>query len=244
MWSDGGITHTQTISDSLSGSLAVFVTDIGELYADNGDNSRVDRWTINANKSEPAMYVNGRCTGLFIDTNDTLYCSIWNMHQVRKRSLSKNINTTIIAVGTGTAGSTSDSLCEPHRIFVDINLKLYLADCGNNRIQRFEWEQQNGTTVAGGNGQIGNITLNCPTDVVLDTDSYLFIVDRGSGRIYRSDTNGFRCLVGCFGFGSNTDQLNNPQTLSFDVYGNIFVTDRLNNRIQKFLLAKNACGTY
>ncbi|CAF5112386.1 unnamed protein product, partial [Rotaria sp. Silwood1] len=38
---------------------------------------------------------------------------------------------------------------------------------------------------------------------------------------------------------STSSQLNNPSHLSFDSYGNIFVTDRDNSRVQKFILIPN-----
>jgi hypothetical protein len=44
--------------------------------------------------------------------------------------------------------------------------------------------------------------------------------------------------------GSAANQLSMPRHLSFDSYGNIFVVDGYNNRIQKFLLATNSCGKY
>ncbi|CAF4128305.1 unnamed protein product, partial [Rotaria sordida] len=72
--------------------------------------------------------------------------------------------------------------------------------------------QLNGITLAG-NGAINTITLNCPSGIVLDADNYLFIVDSSNHRIVRSGPNGFRCLVGCYGGGSASNQLLNPQTI-------------------------------
>jgi hypothetical protein len=63
------------------------------------------------------------------------------------------------------------------------------------------------------------------------------------GRIVGSGPNGFHCLVGCsISPGSASNQLNNPWSLSFDSYGNMFITDGGNNRIQKFVLSTNSCG--
>ena len=122
---------------------------------------------------------------------------------------------------------TANQLYNPHGIFVDINLDLYVADCNNNRIQLFRLGELNGITVAGSTTLNTTITLNNgPRGIVLDADNYLFIADGGNNRIVGSGPNGFRCLVGCFNSsGSASNQLNNPHTLSFDSYGNMFVTD-------------------
>ncbi|CAF4433489.1 unnamed protein product, partial [Adineta steineri] len=100
--------------------------------------------------------------------------------------------------------------------------------------------QLNAVTIAG-NGSSGNITLNYPTGIVLDTNGYLYIVDSNNHRIVASNYYGFRCLVGCSGGGSSSSQLSYPQSMAFDSYGNIFVTDRNNSRIQKFTFQTNTC---
>ena len=164
-------------------------------------------------------------------------------HQVIKYWLMSTVNKSVIAAGTGTSGSASNMLFYPHGIFVSINFSLYVADCGNDRIQLFQSGQLNGTTIVG-NGTIGTMTLHCPTGIVLDAGGYLFIVDSNNHRIIGSGSDGFRCLVGCLGQGSTADTLSYPATLSFDSNGNMFVTDQNNSRIQKFLLATNSCGKY
>jgi hypothetical protein len=163
-------------------------------------------------------------------------------HQVVTQSLNSASNALTIIAGTGTAGSSSNMLYYPEGIFVDINFDLYVADFSNCRIQLFRAGQLNATTVAG-NGAPGTITLSCPSGIVLDADKYLYIVDLHNDRIVGSGPNGFQCLVGCSGSrGSASNQLYNPFSISFDSYGNIFVTDDYNNRIQKFILQDNLCG--
>jgi DNA-binding beta-propeller fold protein YncE len=135
-------------------------------------------------------------------------------------------------------------LYKPRGIFVNSGLNFYVADCGNNRIQFFQSGQLNGTTVTI-NGLNGIFTLSCPTEVVLDIDGYLFIADSENNRILGSGPTGFRCIVGCTGTtGLAADQLNSPHSLSFDSYGNLFVIEYGNNRLQKFFLSSNSCGKF
>jgi sugar lactone lactonase YvrE len=56
---------------------------------------------------------------------------------------------------------------------------LYVADSGNNRIQFFPFEQQNETRIVE-SGSAESFSLNWPTEIVLDADGNLFIVDQDS----------------------------------------------------------------
>jgi len=183
------------------------------------------------------MNVTSTCSDLFIDIYENLYCSMYHNNRVDKKW--SNGTTTIVA-GTGVQGSQSDMLYGPWGIFVDINLDLYVADEHNHRIQLFRLNQRNGTTVAGNGSSSVTMELCRPTGIILDGDQHLFIVDYGNNRIIGSDENGFRCIFGCFGGGSTNDKLSSPVTMSFDSYGNIYVTDRDNHRVQKISLSKKS----
>jgi hypothetical protein len=240
VWPQGSLNITKAIIGNFSYPKSLFASFNTEIYVDTGFN-RVDSWTWTSNTSVTAMNVNGSCDGLFIDSNNTLYCAISLLHQVMKLSLNDSTKTPQVIAGNGFNGSASYMLSDPRGIFVDLNFDLYVADCGNNRVQLFHSGQLNATTVAG-NGSVENITLYCPTAIVLDADKNLFIADNGNHRIIELTANSSRCVVGCSGNGSTSFQLSHPTTLSFDSYGNIFVTDQDNNRIQEFILATNSCG--
>ena len=234
---------TQNLSGGLRIPYSLFVSDIADVYVDNGGvQYRVDKWESNATNSVPVMHVNGTCYGVFIDVTNHLHCSMQDYHQVLKQSLNSSTNASTIAAGMGVNGSNNSTLNLPQGIFIDVYLRLFVADCRNNRIQRFQSDPFDGTTIVG-NGAPGTITLRCPSSIVLDADSYLFIVDADNNPIVGSGPNDYRCLVGCSQVaGSAADQLNYPGMLSFDSFGNIFVTDWSNARIQNFSLATNSCG--
>ena len=241
VWKEGDITPARTLSGELQDPYSVFVTLNGDIYVDNGEyHSRVDMWPFNSSNSTIVMYVTNITFGLFIDHYYNLYCS--NRNQVIKRSLNDSLNSTVVIAGTNSSGPDSMRLSTPRGIFVDFNLNLYVADCGNDRIQLFQFGQLNATTVVG-NGAAGTPAINCLVGVVLDCDGYLFFTDNYNHRIIGSGPNGFRCIAGCTEInGSAADQLFYPRSLSFDSYGNIYVADGFNHRIQKFLLASNFCG--
>ena len=245
LWLEGGTSTATSISGAFNGSQGLFVSTVGDVYIDNGKyNGRVEKWSVNTTSGQMVMNVSGGCFSLFIDVNETLYCSLDTFHQVVKTALSVNLTASATVAGTGTAGSASTMLSGPRGIFVDISTSLYVADCGNNRVQLFRSGQSNGSTLAG-NGASSTITLNCPTGIMLDSRGYLYILDLNNHRIVASGPDGFHCVAGCTGInGSAANQLSSPLSFSFDRQGNIFVNDMGNGRIQKFLLTTNSCSTY
>jgi DNA-binding beta-propeller fold protein YncE len=220
----------------------LFVTIDGVIYVGSKSVGVVEKWTLNATESVVVMNGSTFCYGMFVDIANNLYCSFENQHRVVKQLLDAGTNTLITLAGNGDLGSGSNTLSFPRGIFVDTNLDLYVADCGNNRVQLFHSGQASGSTVAENIETLG-IKLKCPTAIFLDADGYIFIVERESNRIVGSRSSGFYCVAGCSGVGGAAPhQLRWPSAAAFDNYGNIFVADSGNNRIQKLILIGNATG--
>ena len=204
---------------------------------------QIYKWTNDPSVSRTGFTVTSSCHEVFIDMNNTLYCSMSGSDRVSIGSLTTGTFVISYAVGSGSPGSGSNDLNCPTGIFVDADFILYVADTGNNRIQRFISGQSSGTTLAG-TGAPGTIALSYPFDVVLDGDGYLFIADTYNNRIVGSGPCGFRCLVGCSQLsGLASDRLGKPYMLALDGDGNIYVSDTDSNRIQKFSLLNKSHGT-
>lgn len=244
IWTQGSNNFSRTVQALANILGSIFVAMNGDIYVAHQTQGQVYRWAVNNVTAVVAATFNASCTSIFMDTNNSLYCSMTARNQVVRQVHVVNNATKITVAGTGVNGSASDQLREPAGIYVDKNMNLYVADMGNNRIQKFRYDQKNGTTVAG-NGSVGTISLNRPYAVVLDGDGYMFIIEVGSHRVIGSGPRGFRCVAACGGVnGSSASQLSAPMSLALNSFGGIFVMDSGNNRLQEFMLAGNFCSKF
>lgn len=241
VWNNDSL--VRNLTTRLSDYTCIFVASDGGVYFENAkEKGTIEKWQLNTSKPEFVTKFNSSCYAIFIDINDTLYCSLHHLAQVVSVSLS-NSNDTITVVAGDARGEDQYQLNGSWGIFVDTTFNLYVADANNHRIQLFQPGQRAGITVAG-NGIPDNLTLNLPTDVILDADGYLFIADNENHRIIRVGSSSYYCVAGCSRVnGSAPDQFQKPYALRFDSRGNIYVADEYNKRIQKFTLATNTCGT-
>ncbi|CAF0918198.1 unnamed protein product [Adineta steineri] len=241
-WLEGN-NESEVIADTtVSKYSSLFVTINGDIYFEKeGEKGQIYKWINSTNHSTPVADFEGHCHGLFIDINNTIYCSVHDQSKVISTSLNDNYTNFTIVAGSDRAGSSSHELRDPHGIFVDINFTIYVADTGNGRIQRFRSGQKNGTTVAGC-GFPRNLELRRPIDVVLDANDNLFIVEHDHNRIVRVGPSDFQHILGYKGPNKESPvELNRPYSIRFDSSGNIYVADTDSHRIQKFTLATNSC---
>lgn len=241
IWQEGNSTIMKIIDMNGTSPHSLFVTVNGDIHVDVSNEKRIDVWTVDALNETTVMETVSSCFGIFVDIDETIYCSLHDRHKIVAKSINETNLFGMDLVGTRCAGMTSDTLNHPWGIFVDTNFTLYVADHKNDRIQKFYQGEKNGTTIVG-MGAPNTIELNGPTGILLDADNYLFIVDRWKNRIIRSGSNGFHCIISCqYRNYLSPDFLNSPISMSFDTYGNIYVMDTGNRRVQIFALATNSC---
>lgn len=229
---------------------SVFVASISDIYVNNEEKKCIDKWMVNSSKSEIKVDTGESCSGLFVDSNDTLYCSQKKSDSVIKISL-KRISDGWEAIVRCTNGwlacfSGSKSIDSPHGLFVDDNFNLYVADSGNNRIRFFEPGNHEGITFFDSNTLVSGTGIRYPTSIILDAARNLYVADTMNHRIIFVSANKYvhRCLIGCKGKpDSNANLLKRPTSISFDSDGNLFVADTENHRVQKFSLTEPLSGT-
>ena len=231
-------------------SNSLFVIANEDIYAGKGDSNNIVIWSNDGKYAEISMEKDHTCYGLFIDINDTIYCSLKNENKVITKSIKDGSRSWAVRADqvytTGFFGADIlRSLHGPHGIFVDIDFSLFVTEYNENIILIFIPGQTNTRTKVAENMMFDYKTLNGPTNIILDFDRNLYIVDSHNHRVVfvTADFHSGRCLVGCsHGVGSNLNQMRVPTGLSFDSVGNILVSDTYNNRVLKFQLETNSCG--
>ena len=155
-----------------------------------------------------------------------------------------------------TATKTEISLVDG--VAVDKKGNVYIARRDNNIISRID--QKGNMTPYAGNGSSGfsgdggkaiQAKLNVPAGLAFDKSGNLFIADRNNHRIRKVDSRGIITTIagtGTAGFSGDGDlaikaELNHPSGIAFDNKGNLFFSDRSNERI-RVIDSKGKIRTY
>ncbi len=131
----------------------------------------------------------------------------------------------------GSNGTGDGQLKYAWGVAVDSSGNIYVADKGNNRIQKFD---SDGNFIAkwGGLGS-GDGQLNSPYCVAADESGNVYVADFGNNRIQKFDSDG-NFIAKWGSYGSGDGQFNGPFSVAVDGSGNVYVAGLNNNRIQKF----------
>jgi len=190
--------------------------------------------------------------GVAVDSMGNLFIADTDNHRIRKVETNGVITT---VAGTGTAGYSGDGgaatgakLHYPSGVTVDGLGNLFIADTVNYRVRRVE---ANGiiTTVAGtgtagysgDGGASTNAKLYLPWSSAVDGAGNLFIADYGNNCVREVGTNGIITTVagtGTAGYSGDggsaaNAKLFDPEGVSLDSIGNLFVADYGNNRVRE-----------
>jgi sugar lactone lactonase YvrE len=198
----------------------------------------------NAELNEPS--------GVVLDLTGNLFIADTGNCRIRKVATNGIITT---VAGNGSPGylgdgetATNAELNSPSGVIVDASGNLFIADTYNNVIREVGTNgiiatvAGNGTqSYSGDGGPATNASLNYPTGVAVDAAGNLFVADFNNNRIREIGTNGIITTVAGNGAGSYSGDggaatnasLNQPLDVATDAVDDLYIADKLNNRIRK-----------
>jgi len=201
--------------------------------------------------------------GGFIDSGGNIYFADGANNIVRRiDGVSGKIST---VAGTGTSGYTGDgsaatsaTLNAPAKVVADAAGDLYIADTGNSVIRYVDAATGNISTVAGtgapgytGDGGMATAAeLNHPQGVAVDLGGHVYVADTGNNVIrYFGKGSLITTLTGTgtagyLGDGGNAlgAELNAPQAVTLDMYGDVYIADT-GNDVVRLISAANQIST-
>ncbi len=237
-------------SNQLNTPTEIAVDANSNIYVNDDYNYRVMLWAKNSSSGfivagngsvGNSMSTIGESIGLAIDSHRNLYVSDTGNHRVMKWAPNATSGTLVAGI-TGSLGSGNQQLSSPYGLYLDeTNSYLYIADFGNNRIQRYRLGiTTNGTTVAGGHGAgNGSNQFNQPYSVYMSKKTGdIYIADKLNHRIQRwspGATTGVTIAGITEVSGINATLLNAPSYAALDANETfLYVSDTNNHRVQRF----------
>ena len=196
-----------------------------------------------------------RPADVLIDRAGNVFIAEDNGHRIRMIDAATAVITTI--AGTGERGYSGDGgpavsaqMSRPAALALDAEGRLLVAEFANHVVRRIDLSDGTISTIAGtgrpdfsgDGGPATAATLNSPRGIVLNAFDNLFISDSANNRIRRvgARTGVITTIAGTGeqnfsgdGGPANAATLNRPRGIAADASGNLYLADRLNNRIRR-----------
>ncbi len=187
--------------------------------------------------------------GIALDGGGNIFVADGASNTIRKITPAGLIST--LAGSAGTAGSLDGSgsdarFNQPGAIAADRAGSLYVADTGNAMIRKVTADGTV-TTLAGSassrgslDGSGGSATFNSPAGIAVDSSGNIFVADTLNATIRRITPAGLvSTLAGSAGNRGDQDgvggaaRFSQPNGISVDPAGNLYVTDTYNNTVRR-----------
>jgi len=206
------------------------------------------------------------------DSSGNMYFSDTLDQRVRKVTATTGIITTIAGTGSSGGSSctipacgdggpaTSAQLHNPESIALDAAGNVYFSDSSNQRIRMISAATAIISTVAG-NGTAGfsgdggaatSAEINTPASVFIDSSDNLYFPDGGNNRVRKVtlSTGVITTIAGTGAVGYTGDggaatlaTFNNPNFITVDTAGNVYIGDFFNHVVRKITLSTGIITT-
>jgi tripartite motif-containing protein 71 len=232
----------------------IAVDSLGNVYVADTGNDRIQEFDDSGNLLTQWSTTNP--TGVAVDSSDVIYVA-GNNNIYRFNTSGAPLTSWALAGAVGVAvdganniwvtttgnaikkydnlGATllgtygSGVLSAPQSISIAPGGKVYVADTGNGRVQRFssagvaeiEWGEYPGSGVP-----------DVPTGIAVDSSDNVYMTKKATDQIQKFDVDG-NLLAEFGGTGNTNGKLNDPGALAVGPDGNLYVADTTNQRIQK-----------
>lgn len=201
-------------------------------------------------------------TSVSTDLAGNIYFIDFDNARIRKITASSKIISTVAGNGvlgfSGDGGPATQASLSCSGLDVDTAGNIYIADRDNQRIRKVDGKTGIITTIAGetmgfngDGGPASKASFKNPTDVAVDLGGVIYIADNGNSRIRAIRSDGSITTIA--GDGSNSFSgdggspllagLGDPQAVTVDNKGNVYITTPSFNRVRKISVDNNLINT-
>jgi DNA-binding beta-propeller fold protein YncE len=188
----------------------------------------------------PKEYTLSQVTGVGIDTSQNIFLFHRNGRQWTEPFPDSLISSTTILMLDRETGKMLNSwganlFIMPHGLTVDKDNNVWVTDVALQQVFKFSHDgkllMKLGVAKIPGTD---SAHFNLPTDVAVASDGSFYVSDGyGNSRVVKFSKEG-KYLFDWGKKGNKPGEFNTPHGIDLDSYGNVYVADRENNRIQKF----------
>lgn len=236
----GALVYDRRWSGDLLFADGIAVDSTGAVYVANTHRARVDKWNANGQfmMSFQAPY-GQRVNDVAVDSGDRVYV-VYGAEAIFGVGVYDTEGNHLRDIGGG-SGSGDGQFQWPQSVAIHPGGDVYVADTGNDRVQKFDAE---GHFIAawGEQGSDSGQFLS-PYGIAASSDGRVYVSDRDNHRIQVFDTDGqYWTEFGGQGYGDG--MLDFPRGLALDSNQTLYVADTLNHRIQAFSAAGDYIGKW